>query len=101
MPETPLPLVRTRINTSVSVKGIVTHECTVELVGAISGQIDVAHDEIAELVRYTKEAQKKLFDELRETYGQGEGFQPITPLAGALKDSLAEKAGAKDAGEAQ
>lgn len=95
-------VVRIRVNIGTSVKGIITWDSTCELVApvtqvaivSVSGLVSTppsekeltAHlDRIRKLVKAQADT---LVAELRTTYGQGEGYQPMTPLAGALAASV-------------
>ena len=86
--------VRIRINVGTSTKGVMTYDCTVELTEPIP-ELDWKQPDHAEdyklwlgSLRHTLLAESDaLLADLRERYGQGENYQPMTPHAGALAAS--------------
>ena len=86
------PQIRSRVNVGVSVKGVVTFDATVEVTATFPTPT-VDSEYIATMNEIARDTLKEQFDKLRETYGQGENYQPITPHAGALEASLADKDG--------
>ena len=63
MPETPLPVVRARVSTSISTKGILTFDATVEVTSPIMPHPDLApaEQQIDDLTKMVEAAQNLHF----------------------------------------